>query len=88
MPTYTLASFHYNVSTKSFAKRSADRALGPLEALIKTTHASICFTDVHAKNRECEPGQECGLGHEGVGKVIRVGAGVTNLKIGDRVGWG
>lgn len=28
---------------------------------------------------------ECGAGHESAGEVVRLGAGVTNVQVGDRV---
>ncbi|KAK8226245.1 hypothetical protein IWZ00DRAFT_526211 [Phyllosticta capitalensis] len=77
-----MESFMRIKSSKSFVIKSAPRELGHDEVLIKTTHSGICYTDVHAKEKGC------GLGHEGVGTVVQFGAGVKDLKIGERVGWG
>lgn len=79
---HTLTTFRYDAATKTFHKKSATRSLGPTEVLVRTTHSGICFTDVHAKEKGC------GLGHEGVGLVSRVGSAVTSISVGDRVGWG
>ncbi|KAJ5084900.1 hypothetical protein NUU61_009479 [Penicillium alfredii] len=52
------------------------------EVYIQTTHSGLCGTDEHFLHS----GQV--LGHEGVGVVRKIGAGVTNVKEGDRVGFG
>ncbi|POS74091.1 hypothetical protein DHEL01_v207509 [Diaporthe helianthi] len=82
MSKRTLTTFSYSVEHHRFIQKSTERALGNREVIIKTTHSGLCYTDVHAK------GKGCGLGHEGVGLVQELGPGVTNLKVGDRVGWG
>jgi alcohol dehydrogenase len=59
---------------------------GPNDAVVKITHTTICGTDLHILKGDvpsCEPGRI--LGHEGVGVVHEVGAGVTALRPGDRV---
>ena len=58
------------------------RALQPTEVYIETTHSGLCGTDEHF----CKSGQA--LGHEGVGIVRQVGSNVTNVKVGERVGFG
>lgn len=78
--SYDIQTYRY--SQQGFVIKSAPRELGHDEVLIKTTHSGICYTDVHAKEKGC------GLGHEGVGTVVQFGAGVKDLKIGERVGWG
>ena len=82
MAEQTLETICYDAQTKSFVHKSTLKTLGPNDVLIRTTHSGLCATDVHAK----ETG--CGLGHEGVGFVEAVGNGVSNLKVGERVGWG
>ncbi|CAK7203202.1 hypothetical protein SEUCBS139899_005933 [Sporothrix eucalyptigena] len=61
-------------------RRTATIALGALEVLVRITHSGVCGTDVHDRTASC------GLGHEGVGIVERVGSEVTAVKVGDRVG--
>jgi len=58
---------------------------GPGEALIRITLTTICGTDVHIVKGEypVEPGLT--LGHEPVGVIEELGAGVTGYEIGDRV---
>lgn len=82
MSTHKITTFRYDPASKNFTKKIIERVLGLKEVLIKTTHSGLCYTDVHAKEKGC------GLGHEGVGSVIKVGEAVTGTKVGDRVGWG
>lgn len=65
-----------------------DKQLRPLkhgEALVQTEYCGVCHTDLHVKNADFGDVTGTILGHEGVGKVIELGEGVDNLKIGDRV---
>lgn len=56
------------------------------DAIVKVTYSSICTSDLHIKNGFV-PKAKNGiiLGHEFVGEVVEIGAGIKNLKIGDRV---
>jgi len=58
---------------------------GPNDAVIKTTAALICTSDVHTVRGviAIPPGRV--LGHESVGIVYKVGANVSRCKEGDRV---
>ncbi len=58
------------------------RAIGGLEVLVRVTHSGVCGTDVHDR------ASGCGLGHEGVGIVEKMGDCVKVVKVGARVGWG
>ncbi|KAF9258143.1 GroES-like protein [Marasmius fiardii PR-910] len=60
---------------------SRDR-LDPDEVLVEVTHSGVCGTDLHFIQADMV------LGHEGIGIVKALGSACTNLKIGDRVGWG
>ncbi|MCC7363409.1 MAG: alcohol dehydrogenase catalytic domain-containing protein [Dehalococcoidia bacterium] len=57
---------------------------GPCQALVRTTLATVCGSDMHIVD---ESPQLVGvpMGHEAVGVVAAVGAGVTAFKPGDRV---
>ena len=58
----------------------------PTDAVVRITRTTICGTDLHILKGDvpsCKPGTI--LGHEGVGVVHAVGAGVTTFKTGDRV---
>ncbi|KAI4747719.1 GroES-like protein [Aureobasidium sp. EXF-12298] len=82
MTAHTLTTFRYDAASGNFVKKTTQRNLGPNEVKVRVTHSGICYTDVHAKEKAC------GLGHEGVGLVTDLGANVSSMKVGDRVGWG
>lgn len=57
---------------------------GPGQALVKTTLSTVCGSDIHLVDEmPIPPGVP--MGHEAVGVVDAVGAGVTNFRAGDRV---
>lgn len=60
--------------------------LNPRDAIVKVTSTAICGSDLHLYNNFI-PTMAKGdiLGHEFMGEVVEVGAGITNLKVGDRV---
>jgi putative phosphonate catabolism associated alcohol dehydrogenase len=61
--------------------------LAPGEVLVRIELATICLSDLHtAMGRRVEP-TPCILGHEAVGRVMRVGGERKGLKPGDRVTW-
>lgn len=61
------------------------RALKPGEALVQTEYCGVCHNDLHVKNADFGDVTGVTLGHEGIGRVIKVGEGVDSLKEGDRV---
>ena len=60
--------------------------LNARDAIIRVTSTAICGSDLHIYNGFI-PTMEKGdiLGHEFMGEVVEVGAGVSNLRVGDRV---
>ena len=56
--------------------------------VVKIEASGVCHTDLHAANGDwpVKPTPPFIPGHEGVGVVAEVGAGVTSVKEGDRVG--
>jgi len=56
--------------------------------VVKIEASGVCHTDLHAANGDwpVKPAPPFIPGHEGVGIVAEVGAGVTSVKEGDRVG--
>ncbi|KAI5370094.1 Putative GroES-like superfamily, alcohol dehydrogenase-like, NAD(P)-binding domain superfamily [Septoria linicola] len=66
---------------------------GPGEVLVNLTHSGVCHSDLGVMTNRwaglpapTQPGQVGG--HEGVGKVVKLGPGTENstVKVGDRVG--
>ncbi len=57
---------------------------GPGQALVRTTLSSVCGSDIHIVDELPVPAG-VPMGHEAVGVVEAVGAGVTAFKPGDRV---
>jgi alcohol dehydrogenase len=58
----------------------------PRDAIIQVDAVTICGTDLHILGGdvpETTPGRI--LGHEAVGTVVDIGAGVTGIAEGDRV---
>jgi len=63
-------------------------APGPGQILVRTEACGVCHTDLHAANGDwpVKPALPFTPGHEGIGTVAALGAGVTAVKEGDRVG--
>ena len=63
-------------------------APGPGQILVKTETCGVCHTDLHAAEGDwpLKPGLPFTPGHEGIGIVTALGAGITAVKEGDRVG--
>jgi len=62
---------------------------GPGEALVRIVASGVCHTDALARDGDMPFPAPGVLGHEGAGVVAAVGAGVTNVSVGDKVviGW-
>lgn len=61
---------------------------GPGQALVKLISSGVCHTDLHAVQGDwpVKPNPPFIPGHEGVGTVVALGEGVTDLAIGQLVG--
>lgn len=71
---------------KTVEERPMPALQSATDAVVRVTRTTICGTDLHILKGDvptCEPGRV--LGHEGVGVVEEVGAGVTSFKPGDHV---
>ena len=62
--------------------------VAPGKIVVKVEASGVCHTDLHAAQGDwpVKPEPPFIPGHEGVGFVAEVGAGVTSVKEGDRVG--
>ncbi len=64
-----------------------DRQPGPGEIRVQVAACAVCRTDLHVVDGELpDPRLPVVPGHEIVGRVDAVGPGVTDLRLGDRVG--
>ncbi len=63
-------------------------AVAPGQVLVKVAACGVCHTDLHAADGDwpVKPPLPFIPGHEGVGHVAAVGAGVTGIREGDRIG--
>jgi propanol-preferring alcohol dehydrogenase len=61
---------------------------GPGQILVKTEACGVCHTDLHARDGDwpLKPALPFTPGHEGIGIVTALGAGVSAVKLGERVG--
>lgn len=61
---------------------------GAGQVLVEIVASGVCHTDLHAANGDwpVKPTLPFIPGHEGAGRVVALGAGVTTLREGDRVG--
>jgi propanol-preferring alcohol dehydrogenase len=59
---------------------------GPGEVLVRMQACGICHSDVFVSSLPQLPLVPLTLGHEGIGVVVEAGAGVDNVRTGDRVG--
>jgi alcohol dehydrogenase len=82
-----MKAFVYNgPGLKAVEERPKPALQAPGDAIVKILKTTICGTDLHILKGDvptCTPGRI--LGHEGVGVIDSVGAGVTAFKAGDRV---
>ncbi|QIK64914.1 alcohol dehydrogenase AdhP [Leucobacter viscericola] len=61
---------------------------GPGQALVRVLTTGVCHTDLHAVEGDwpVKPSPPFIPGHEGVGIVVEIGDGVTEIAVGDLVG--
>lgn len=65
------------------------REVGPTDVLIEIAYCGVCHSDLHQAREDWGPALFPMVpGHEIVGHVTAVGAGVLEYKVGDRVGVG
>jgi D-arabinose 1-dehydrogenase-like Zn-dependent alcohol dehydrogenase len=67
-------------------KTLADPRPQPGQVLIRVRASGMCGTDVHVHHGLFPLKPPVVAGHEPAGEIVELGAGVTDLKVGDRVG--
>jgi threonine dehydrogenase-like Zn-dependent dehydrogenase len=84
-----LEAFHAPLATREYPLPSPE----PGAAVVRTEMAGICGTDVHLWKGELPISLPVILGHETVGHIAELGAGLETdwsgqpLRVGDRVAW-
>jgi alcohol dehydrogenase, propanol-preferring len=86
LTTYRAAVVHDFHSPLSVEQVPA-RDLEPGQIRVKVEASGLCHTDIHAAHGDwpVKPSPPFIPGHEGVGRVVELGPGVTEVAIGDRV---
>jgi D-arabinose 1-dehydrogenase-like Zn-dependent alcohol dehydrogenase len=59
---------------------------GPGQVLVRIRASGMCYTDLHAHHGVFPLKPPFVAGHEPAGEIVELGAGVTDLRVGDRVG--
>lgn len=67
-------------------KELADPRPGPGQVLVRVHASGMCGTDLHVHHGMFPLRPPFVAGHEATGEIVELGAGVTDLKVGDRVG--
>ncbi len=81
-----LALVYLGPHKKALLERPMPIIIEPTDVIVRVTKTTICNTDLHilaGHLPSCTIGRV--LGHEGVGVVTQIGAGVTRFKCNDRV---
>ncbi|NTU98903.1 alcohol dehydrogenase AdhP [Candidatus Falkowbacteria bacterium] len=88
MPTKMKAAVVEKLGEPLVIKQIPVPEVVPGRILIKVAACGVCHTDLHAANGDwpVKPTAPFVPGHEGVGTVVALGEGVTEVKVGDRVG--
>jgi len=75
--------FHKPLSVEQVPRKQLEQG----QILVKVEASGLCHTDIHAANGDwpVKPSPPFIPGHEGVGKVVELGPGVTEVALGDRV---
>jgi alcohol dehydrogenase len=84
--TWMKALIYHGPGNKSLEDHPMPKMSQPGDAIVRVTKTTICGTDLHILRGDvptCIPGRV--LGHEGVGVVTEVGAGVGLFCTGDHV---
>lgn len=85
MPNKMKAFVMKKVGEVGFVEKPVPEDPGPNGAIIKTTKALVCTSDVHTVGGAIGERENLTLGHEAVGVIHKLGKAVQGVKEGDRV---
>lgn len=75
----------HGIGKVGFMEKPIPPEPGPNDAIIKTTAALVCTSDVHTVHGALGERTNLTLGHEAVGIIHQLGSAVKGYKVGDRV---
>ena len=80
------ALVYHGPGLKSWDEVPDPVVMHPTDVIVRMDATTICGTDLHILKGDV-PEVEIGriLGHEGIGVIIEIGTGITQLEVGDRV---
>ena len=81
----TKAAVFYGVDHPLAVERLTLASIQPGEVLVQMGAAGICHSDYHVMTGQAAHDCPVVLGHEGAGKILDVGEGVSELSVGDHV---
>jgi propanol-preferring alcohol dehydrogenase len=87
-PTTTMRAAVVEDFTKPLVVKEVPKPVpGPGEIVVHVETSGLCHTDIHAAHGDwpVKPTPPFIPGHEGIGVVEEIGAGVTEVAVGDRV---
>ena len=88
LPSTQKAAYVVRGDNHSYHFESREAPLPELKAsdvLLKLSCTGVCGSDFHLASGHLGPTKDI-LGHEGVGRVVKIGDAVTNIDVGARVG--
>lgn len=85
MGTTMNAFVMHGIGRVGFMEKPIPSEVGPNDAIIKTTRALVCTSDVHTVKGAIGKRENLTLGHEAVGVVYKLGSQVRGFREGDRV---
>jgi alcohol dehydrogenase len=86
IPKLMKALVYHGAGRRAWEDKPMPRVISATDAVVKVSTTTICGSDLHIMKGDV-PSVTDGriLGHEGVGTVAEIGAGVTSFKVGDKV---
>lgn len=82
-----IAVFHGANQPFEFREWAIPETLGPGECLVEILCATLCGSDLHTLHGKRQEPTPCILGHEAIGRVVRVGLDRETALLGRRVTW-